>query len=336
MIANQKTTFQWDNFNTIRPALMGSSKAKHSIRHSAYGTFQKLEADDKVCSGRLEFYDFEDNFLVSLIDCVWFEDHQFVIQDGDWIRFNFSLSIDVDMHLSDDQSVKIVRPSWRIINYPPDQTVVETIPANKRSAWITICCKKSRVEELTEQQFENLPSLLREEFPLSDQQSFHNFHDFTSRLNAITADILKTDLRDALRMAYIRARAVELVCLALDHVINSPVNIKGIRLSENDEEALVQAKEILLSDFSSVPSVSELSRQLGINRNKLFYGFKIKYGCSVSEFIQTQRLEEGKRLLQHTNKSISDISHHIGFNHQSNFTTAMKKHFGLTPKQFRD
>jgi AraC-like DNA-binding protein len=331
-----QTVFRWDNFDTISTDLFGSPNAQYSSTESAYGTFQKIEADDHICSGRLEFYELSNDLLVTIIDCVWFQDHQFIIEDGDWIRFNFSQSIDVDMHLSEDQTVKIIRPSWRIINYPPDTRVVETIPANKRSAWITVCCKKSQIEELTEQHFENLPSLLREELPVSDQQSFHNFHDFTSRLNAITADVLKTPLKDAMRMAYIRARAIELICLALDHLIHSPVNMQGVKLSENDDRALIEAKELLLANFSSAPSISDLSRQLGINRNKLFYGFKIKYGCSVSEFLQTQRLEEGKRLLQHTDQSISDISHQIGFKHQSNFTTAMKRHFGLTPKQFRN
>ncbi|MEN7341752.1 MAG: AraC family transcriptional regulator [Pseudomonadota bacterium] len=330
-----KTLFSWENFGTVCWDIFGARDPSHTISHSDFGAFHKLEADDQHCSGRLEFYEFTDELLVTIIDCVWFEEHEFLIQDGDWIRFNFSLSIDIDMHLSRDQTVKIVRPSWRIINYPPDKTVVETIPANKRSAWITICCKRALVEQLTGENCDNLPSLLREQVSLSGKENFHHFHDFTSRLNAITADVLKTQLTAAMRMAYIRSRAVELICLALDHLVHSPVNVEAVKLTEKDEQALARARNILLEDLAATPSISDLSLQLGLNRNKLYYGFKRQYGCSVSEFLQSQRLEEGKRLLQHTDMAISDISLQIGYQHQSSFTAAMKKYYGLTPKQFR-
>lgn len=328
--------FEWDNFEANSERLIGTPNAKTTIESTAFGTLHKIEADDEFCSGRIELIDHNEELKIVLIDCIWFQDHTFKIKDGDWIRFNFSLSIDIDMHLSSDKAVKIVKPSWRIINYPPDQLVIEQIPANKRSAWVTICCKQDMIEKLTGDNFENLPNLLQDTLSLSDEESFHNFHEFTARLNAITADILKTRLGGALRMAYIKARTIELICHALDHLIYSTDKMQLIKLSSRDEQALAQAHEILLKEYSPAPSISALSRHLGINRNKLFYGFKIKYGCSVSDFIQSQRLEEGKRLLQHTELSITDIAAQVGFNHQSNFATAMKRHFGLTPKQFRD
>ncbi|NSK10056.1 helix-turn-helix transcriptional regulator [Blautia sp. MSK.20.9] len=44
------------------------------------------------------------------------------------------------------------------------------------------------------------------------------------------------------------------------------------------------------------------------------------------------KLEEGKELLQYTNKSISTF---LCFSSQSHFQTAFKKQFGMTPNECR-
>ncbi|MBC3533984.1 AraC family transcriptional regulator [Ruminococcus sp. AM23-1] len=47
------------------------------------------------------------------------------------------------------------------------------------------------------------------------------------------------------------------------------------------------------------------------------------------------KLEEGKELLQYTNKSIRTISTFLCFSSQSHFQTAFKKQFGMTPNECR-
>ncbi|MBD9017086.1 MAG: helix-turn-helix domain-containing protein [Coprococcus comes] len=47
------------------------------------------------------------------------------------------------------------------------------------------------------------------------------------------------------------------------------------------------------------------------------------------------KLEEGRRLLQFTNKPISTISTFLCFSSQSHFQTAFKKQFGVTPNEYR-
>ncbi|WP_270476239.1 helix-turn-helix domain-containing protein [Coprococcus sp. AF51-11b1] len=45
--------------------------------------------------------------------------------------------------------------------------------------------------------------------------------------------------------------------------------------------------------------------------------------------------EEGRRLLQFTNKPISTISTFLCFSDQNHFQTALKKQFGITPNEYR-
>ena len=47
------------------------------------------------------------------------------------------------------------------------------------------------------------------------------------------------------------------------------------------------------------------------------------------------RIDESKKLLIYSNKSIQDIAYDIGFNYQSHFSTVFKKMENLTPLEYR-
>ncbi|MEO0674722.1 MAG: AraC family transcriptional regulator, partial [Pseudomonadota bacterium] len=132
------------------------------------------------------------------------------------------------------------------------------------------------------------------------------------------------------------ARCIELLCLAIHHLTQPLDEYQPVRLTTSDRGVIEKARDLLVKDYAQAPSVSQLSKSLGVNKNKLFYGFKMLFGLTISEFIQEQRLNEGKRLLQQSELPISEIANQVGFKHQSNFATAMKKHFGMTPRQFRE
>ena len=63
--------------------------------------------------------------------------------------------------------------------------------------------------------------------------------------------------------------------------------------------------------------------------------FKQSCGSSFKEYLNSIRIEESKKLLAATDRSILDIALSIGFEDQSYFTKVFKKYTGLTPKQYR-
>ena len=56
---------------------------------------------------------------------------------------------------------------------------------------------------------------------------------------------------------------------------------------------------------------------------------------SLSNHINLIRIDESKKLLLYSNKSIQDIAYDIGFNYQSHFDTVFKKSEGFTPLEYR-
>lgn len=82
-------------------------------------------------------------------------------------------------------------------------------------------------------------------------------------------------------------------------------------------------------------TVGDVARYVGFSKSYFSTYFKENLGFSVRDFILRCKLEEGRRLLQFTNKSISTISTFLCFSSQSHFQTAFKKQFGMTPNEYR-
>lgn len=82
-------------------------------------------------------------------------------------------------------------------------------------------------------------------------------------------------------------------------------------------------------------SLDKLAEVAGLNRSYLSVLFKKETGFTISDFIQFERIEEAKRLIELPDISLSDIATRLHFNDQSYFTKVFKKYTGSTPQKFR-
>ena len=73
----------------------------------------------------------------------------------------------------------------------------------------------------------------------------------------------------------------------------------------------------------------------GRSRAYLFRKFHEDLGISIGAYITECRLREAKSLLRYTDKTLAEISSYLCFSSQSHFQNAFKKHYGITPAQYR-
>ena len=81
--------------------------------------------------------------------------------------------------------------------------------------------------------------------------------------------------------------------------------------------------------------IQRSSEHFGISTRHIHRLFMKTFGTSPSQYIMTKRLLNGKRLLQETSMSITNIAEVIGFGQLSLFEKAMKQHYGFSPKALR-
>jgi len=112
--------------------------------------------------------------------------------------------------------------------------------------------------------------------------------------------------------------------------------IKIDGLSNIDRDKLFQAKEIIVNNISKPPSLSELSRLIGLNSNKLKKNFKELFGIPVFKFLQEERLNKAYELLRSNNRmSVQEIAWFVGYESLSSFSNAFQKKFGTRPNEIK-
>lgn len=92
-----------------------------------------------------------------------------------------------------------------------------------------------------------------------------------------------------------------------------------------------RAKEFIVHNLEENITIPLLATMVGTNECYLKKGFKEMTGKTVFEFIQENRMEKAKYLLQQTNQSIAEIAQLTGYASVSSFSQSFKHYFGTTP-----
>lgn len=101
------------------------------------------------------------------------------------------------------------------------------------------------------------------------------------------------------------------------------------------DERMQKAIRYIQQNVNQHLTVGDVADYVGFSKSYFSAYFKKTLGFSVSAFILRCKLEEGRELLQYTDKSISTISEFLCFSSQSHFHTAFRKQFGMTPNEYR-
>ena len=140
----------------------------------------------------------------------------------------------------------------------------------------------------------------------------------------IIGDLLSASFSNAARNLYVQSKVIELLLEGLSTSPNSDAN-----------RQVMAARDILLADPASPPSMAELSRLVGLSQRKLSDQFRLVFGKPAFEWLADWRLERARDLVLGGSVSISDIAHSLGYSHVQTFSTIFSRRFGSPPTQFR-
>lgn len=82
-------------------------------------------------------------------------------------------------------------------------------------------------------------------------------------------------------------------------------------------------------------SVGALCHRFYISKNALYKMFFEEFRCTVNAFVTDARLDEAKRLLICTRKTVMEICDEVGIGNYTYFCKIFKKRCGTTPTKFR-
>ncbi len=155
----------------------------------------------------------------------------------------------------------------------------------------------------------------------TDAQFFKQL--FIKAINEVERDTINTDLTRSL----------------LDTILNyasSLYKIEEQKIEKGKGHLLVKRFfQLVEENYQNNLSVNQYAEMLAITPNHLTQTIKQLTGRTSNEILQSKQILEIKRLLIHTNLSVTQISDELKFNDQSYFTKFFKKVTGTTPGKFR-
>lgn len=100
-------------------------------------------------------------------------------------------------------------------------------------------------------------------------------------------------------------------------------------------EMLSALRRQVLAALPRALVVAEIAGGLGMSRSHFSHAFRARTGQSPAEAMLRIRLEEAERRLRFTDDKLAAIGSACGFADANHFGKAFRRHYGLTPGQFR-
>jgi len=103
-----------------------------------------------------------------------------------------------------------------------------------------------------------------------------------------------------------------------------------------NEELIQKLTQIVLDNLDNEQfGVSELARQVGMNRSHLYRKVILLTKKSLSQFIREIRLSAALKILKEESVTVSEAAYKVGFNNPSYFNSCFHKYFGFPPGEAR-
>ncbi len=108
-------------------------------------------------------------------------------------------------------------------------------------------------------------------------------------------------------------------------------------LGAQDQSFVTRLREVIRDNMGDSDfSVERIGEEIGLSRVQLYRKVKALTGQTPVELLRKARLERGRRLIEKTEKSVSEIAYEVGFTSPSYFNKCFKDEFGISPGAMRE
>ncbi len=129
----------------------------------------------------------------------------------------------------------------------------------------------------------------------------------------------------------------KLSILILKDEVDYKSNIQDADSQSEQQQAIIKrAHEFIEENFSKPLALSDVAEAVYLSPNYFSTLFKEITGDTFSTFLNTVRIQEGKKLLRETSLPIKQIVEQVGFEDYNYFNRVFKKIIGIPPATYRD
>lgn len=153
-------------------------------------------------------------------------------------------------------------------------------------------------------------------------------------MKEINNQILDCPYDETTRQFYYDIKVRELLYQLLETSFKR--DIKSHQFTPFETARIHEARSILEKYIDKKPpSIRSLSKQVALNEFKLKSGFRKYFHSGIFEWLMELKMQHAKQLILNSNKPIKEIASLVGYPRTTNFITAFRRQFGVTPGALR-
>lgn len=284
-------------------------------------------------SGYLEFLSLGDDLSAIISDGSFRHAQPFKLFGQEWLRFHFRISGQNSLLFGDKIQYNLTGPLAQVLLLPEDVLHTDYIGGEHGMQMLSIYCGRRTLTEALGVEPDRLPGMLSR-YVAGGEVTFAPDHLRYSRdVYEALAALFRAPVTGGVRPAYIKTKVLEIICLFISDLYTDGAS--DGTLCARDRERLVEVRDRISQAPSEAWRIRDLARMVGMNRNKLTRGFRDMFGMSIFEHQRRARLTLAMRLLCEEGLPISQVACDVGYAHQSTFTSAFRKQFGVSPARYR-
>lgn len=219
------------------------------------------------------------------------------------------------------------------LSFYADENVefVHTIDSDKPLECLVVATSISAIEALPNNEGELFGEMLNELVNPSDHYVEGPAFYMTPEMQNIVDSIFNIQYEGKTKMMFFRSQITGL----LSHFFGQLATMKTEKIKTSEREKLIKAKTILSENLNTPPSLTELSKEIGLNTFKLKKDFKELFGVPVFKYLQNERLTKAHNMIRNQEATVQEAAWHVGYDSLSSFSNAFAKKFGYRPSQIK-
>jgi len=127
----------------------------------------------------------------------------------------------------------------------------------------------------------------------------------------------------------------QIINLQYHMIMEFTQRVERIRLGKRPGKLVADVSNYIQHHLSEPLTAGEIAKELYLSRPYLSRKFIAETGESLTDFVLKEKVNEAKRLLRYSDKSLAAIGNYLGFSSQGHFSRVFKKYTGATPGEYR-
>ena len=150
------------------------------------------------------------------------------------------------------------------------------------------------------------------------------------RVHSLTNDLFAAGCAGPISRLLAESCALELLAAGLG-VAERPDSLEPCTLRPQDVTKVLRVRDKILNELDRQHRLCDLAQFAGMSATALKCKFHAIVGQPVFSFLREQRLDRARQGLEREGWTVGQAAYFVGYRHATNFATAFRKRFGVSP-----